>query len=253
MKLLPRKLEYKKKSEDEKDTFHATWVTTYGQGYDEVVKKSDEINKTLSLSPTWRKAKSRNVVKVVPRRAPNLKDVLFKRKAIALGTGIGKSLPCTDPTVKKRGAKCQCCQLVSKSASIESNGTVVETAGGNCKSSNIIYAATCKLCTENNVYIGKTVMSLHERVNSHRSGFYAVIDAKPDHNDKSFEVDDANILGYHIYKTHNKLDRKDFNLCYKFDIVSNAAPSNIRLLEQHYIDKLNTLAPYGLNQINSIF
>ena len=44
---------------------------------------------------------------------------------------------------------------------ILSNGRRMMTTGGNCLTSNIIYAAKCTLCDRmgknNNVYVGKTV------------------------------------------------------------------------------------------------
>ena len=190
------------------------------------------------------------MIKVVPRRAPNLKDLLFKRKMLALDTGRSGTVPCTDVSVVKRGAKCQCCKLVSKSDTITSNGIVVKTAGGNCKSCNLIYGATCLLCLVNNVYAGKNVQSLHERVNAHRASFYKILSLN---SLDDVELDDTNVLGYHIFNCHDKQERKDFNSCFKFDIIAYSTPSNIRVLEQFYIDKLNTRIPFGLNQIDSIF
>ena len=141
---LPRQLGYRERNVDDGKFCPATWITTYGDGFHEAKAKAEEVNKSLTLSPTWRHTKSRQVVKVVPRRASNLKDLLFKRKPLALGTGQTCTLPCTDPSVIKRGAKCQCCSLVSKTDKINSNNVVVKTAGGNCKSSNIIYGASSR-------------------------------------------------------------------------------------------------------------
>ena len=249
VKGLERVLEYRNKKADEGNFCQTTWITTFGEGFQEAQCKAEEINKSLALSPTWQHTTS-GVVKVVPRRAPNLKDLLFKRKALALDTARSGTVPCTDPSVVKRGAKCQCCKLVSQSDTVTSNGIVVKTAGGNCKSCNLIYGATCLLCSANNMYAGKTVQTLNERVNAHRSAFYKILSANSLDN---VEIDDTNILGYHIFNCHGKLDRKDFNSCYKFDIIAYATPSNIRVLEQFYIDTLKTRVPFGLNQIDSIF
>ena len=138
---------------------------------------------------------------------------------------------------------------MSKSDSVENNGIVVKTSGGNCKTSNIIYAATCKLCSVNNVYVGKTVQPLHKRVNGHRDSFSNVLS---DNSSPDFVVFDGNILGYHLFNVHNLNDHSDFDRSYKFDILSNATPSTIRILEQFYIDKLVTRIPFGLNQIDSV-
>jgi len=60
---------------------------------------------------------------VVPRRAPNLKDLLFKRKALAL-----------DPewehgTVKCHADGCQTCSLVSNTVFLDSENGRIKTAG----------------------------------------------------------------------------------------------------------------------------
>ena len=106
-------LEYRNIEADEGNSCQTTWITTYGEGFQEAQCKAEEINKSLALSPTWQHTTSR-VVKVVPRRAPNLKDLLFKRKALALDTARSGTVPCTDSSVVKRGAKCECCKLVSQ-------------------------------------------------------------------------------------------------------------------------------------------
>ena len=76
----PRSLEYTK---SDAKHFITPWVVTYGPGYDETKKVEKEINELLGLSDTW-KSKSQKIIQVVPRRAANLKDLLFKRKALAL-------------------------------------------------------------------------------------------------------------------------------------------------------------------------
>ena len=98
--------------------------------------------------------------------------------------------------------------------------------------------------------MGKTVQSLHERVNAHRSSFYKFLstDCVDD-----IELDDSNILGHHLFVCHNSKLRSDFNSNFKFDVISFANPSNIRVIEQFYIDKLKTRIPFGLNQIDSVF
>ena len=46
--------------------------------------------------------------------------------------------------------------------------------------------------------------------------------------------------------------RTDFNKCYKFDVLKTCTPDRLRIIEQFYIESLNTLMPNGLNVINSI-
>ena len=237
-----------------------SWTVTYGPGFNKAKALAKELNESIKLSSTWKEESESNtpLLKVVSKRAPNLKDTLFKRKSIALSSSDSATIPCTPIGEKrKRGAPCQCCQCVSNSSTVSNNGTTISTVGGSCKSHNIVYAATCTLCKSNNVYVGKSVTSLHERVNGHRSSFYDT-SRKFLANDNfvnflgKLDIDDVNILGVHLVVTHRKFEKLDFNSSYIFDVVSTCVPSKLRYTEQFYIDKLNTLTPYGLNQINSI-
>ena len=103
------------------------------------------------------------------------------------------------------------------------------------------------------MYVGKTIQALHERVNGHRSSFYDSIKKfKLKGSLDNVKIDDANILGAHLVLEHQKYEQSDFNASYVFDIISTTTPSNLRYLEQLNIEKLKTLSPFGLNQINSI-
>lgn len=46
----------------------------------------------------------------------------------------------------------------------------------------LVYAATCKLCTANSVYVRKTFTSLSQRINGHRSKYYEILDASKRRN-----------------------------------------------------------------------
>ncbi len=135
------------------------------------------------------------------------------------------------------------------------NKKSVKCKGVTCKSNNIIYVATCKLCTQNNAYTGKTVTTLRDRVNGHRSGYYdssRKVKADPNFNIDFNEIDDEKILGAHLVAEHNKLEKDDFNSSYNFDIAAYSNPGDIRIKEQFYIESLGTLTPFGLNQVNSL-
>lgn len=64
--------------------------------------------------------------------------------------------------------------------------------------------------------------------------------------------DDESVLGAHLYFVHHKRVKSDFNNCYVFDIISQSNPDNLRKFEQFFINKLKSLYPFGLNQVNSI-
>ena len=211
------------------------------------------LNRTLALSETWKDCNV-PILHVVARKAPTLKDKLFRRKALALKSEDSTIRPCSDLVGKRRGPKCLSCSMVGKANYISSNGVKVKCAGGNCKSNNIIYCFRCKLCKEHNCYVGKTVSELHVRVSQHRSHFNKLI-KKLKNNPNSvnlLEVDDEQILGVHLYFKHCKRDVSDFNRFYSIDILSHCSPCDIRRTEQFFINKLRTLTPYGLNQCNSI-
>ena len=143
--------------------------------------------------------------------------------------------------------------LVSGNSMVSNNGHSVRTQGGNCKTRNIVYGATCKLCTVNNVYVGKTVTSLSQRVNGHRSKYYEILEASSKGNVESHrDFDDENVLGAHLFSVHNLRERSDFNESFHFDILCSTSPDNIRKSEQFYINKLKTLYPFGLNNVNSV-
>ena len=101
------------------------------------------------------------------------------------------------------------------------------------------------------MYIGKTVNNLNIRINGHRSAFYSVLKSQGDGHE--IIVDDINCLGAHILEVHGKSDKFDFNKSYSFTILKVVDPSSLRYFEQKYIEKLKTLTPFGLNNMNSIF
>ena len=106
------------------------------------------------------------------------------------------------------------------------------------------------MCNKNNVYIGKTITSLSQRVNGHRGQFYKLIGDDIDVNTDNF--DDDNVLGAHIIRKHKKAEKSDFDSIFIFDILWIDQPENLRKYEQSFINRLKTLYPFGLNNINSI-
>ena len=67
---------------------------------------------------------------------------------------------------------CQQCPLVNTSNKTTINNITVRTQRNlNCKSRNVLYLWQCKLCQEENSYIGRTMQKAHERTNTHRSCF----------------------------------------------------------------------------------
>ena len=190
---------------------------TFGAGYVETKEKAKEVNEIVSSSRTWNRTSPTKVPKfqVVTRRAPSLKDSLFRRKKLALGSSSISTDPCTKPGDKKKGRPCMTCNVVSGCSSVTNNTSTVRTQGGNCKTRNIVYAACCKLCTKNNVYVGKSVCTLSQRVNGHRSKYYEILDSFKCNSHFSpygpGDCDDENVLGAHLFTVHNMREKSDFN------------------------------------------
>ena len=235
-----RSLEYKLRPPSDENTVY--WPCTYGPGYNEIRKQATEANSTLNISHNI-KLKTLNL-KVVPKRGPNLKDLLFKRKAFSLlanSTAPLGNVPCGR-------ARCKSCILMSE---IFINGTPVKSEGGTCTTTNCVYLAQCQACISlnlhNNLYVGKTTTLLSMRVNGHRSAFSQL----SLFNDIT-KINDGNCLWAHLSSVHNKKHRNDFDLNYRFCVLKICDPRNLRVTEQSFIAKLNTLFPHGLNIVNSV-
>ena len=126
--------------------------------------------------------------------------------------------------------------------SITTNGKRIKSAPGSCKTYNIIYLVQCSICKKN--YVGRTINSLHKRMDGHRSKFYEIIDGRA--------VDitsDEYSLGVHLVD-HGLGVHTDFNDTFKTFILENCSPSTLEVKENNYIHLLNSLRPFGLNTVN---
>ena len=242
-----RVLKYRDKNEEK--TFITPWLAVYGPGFDEVKEKCSEMNSILVKSEVWKEevdGGKKDILKVVAKRGPNLADVLFKRKRLALGSGSASGMLCTSICHSNQYL---CCKIVSEQESVNINGRVAKSAGGTCSSNNVVYLMQCKICKDG--YVGKTVETLRERMKGHRKAFYATLRNMDKIN--RIVVDDDNIVGLHLVKKHQKTKREDFSECYQVTILSkDITPGRIRIVEQSFIDKLHTIAPFGMNQNNSL-
>ena len=237
----PRSLEYGVR-DSATDEGLIYWPCTYGPGYEESKHKAMESNRILSESHDPNISKFR--FKVVPRRAPNLKDLLFKRKAFSLNNSSSTSSrnnPCGRP-------RCKTCPIIGD---LYSKGTQIKSVGGTCTTKNCIYLAQCQSCVNlnltNNLYVGKTITCLSIRINNHRAAF-----SQMPHLTEESEVNDRNCLWAHLSNVHALRNRVDFDKNYKFCILQTGDPRDLRLYEQSFIKKLNTLFPHGLNTVNSV-
>ena len=98
--------------------------------------------------------------------------------------------------------------------------------------------------------MGKTVSTLSQRVNGHRSKYYGILDSYAKKDQISpfgpGDTDDGKVLGAHLFPSvHQKRDKADFNKYFVFDILATTSPENLRKGEQLHIDKLRSLYPFG--------
>ena len=127
-------------------------------------------------------------------------------------------------------------------------GVEIQSQVGKCISSNVIYLASCSIC--NKGYVGETTNFLRTRINGHRAVYYKILVANGilyEHNN-DFENDLS--LSHHLFKSHNCVQRADFNEFLKFTIIQHCSPETIDSSEHRWIHRLKTLEPGGINSVN---
>ena len=201
-------------------------ITTHGRD-DKLVKTLKRIEK-----------KSSNITfRYVKKTAPSFKNTLVKSKHASLGHPKGKTEPC-----KKR--KCMTCSMVSKQDHIIGpQNKVIKTAKAFCNTRCVCYHAACRLCDKN--YVGKTIQPLNSRINGHRKKFYDCLGYNGDRRD--LECDDDHALGLHLYFQHGQRSTQGFNRSFAFTVLERCNPQNLDLKEHLWIQRLQTIKPYGLN------
>ena len=181
----------------------------------------------------------------IKKCASSLKGMLSNSKHIALRNRHGYSVACG-----RNG--CKNCKLMSGNNFIRaSNGKKFDTAPGNCLSKNILYAATCLLCSEN--YVGRTTQQHACRNNGHRAKYirYGKQKAAGVVMNVS-DLDDEYSLGIHLHDVHGINDDNGFDNHFVFTILENCNPRDLNKKEHLWIQKLRTVYPHGLN-LNSPF
>jgi len=163
------------------------------------------------------------------------------RKAKTIRNEIVRSDLVPSPSMKQGTIPCgNCkatCHLIYEGTTItnskEENNITLNTSYGNCKTSNIVYAARCKSCDL--IYVGETEKSLGNRFSKHR------YDAKkrPDNCE----------LAEHIQNhQHN------FETDIEITILKEgfASPDERKRWEDKFICRLGTISPNGLNSVKKV-
>jgi peptide-methionine (R)-S-oxide reductase len=168
------------------------------------------------------------------RRPKNLKDILVKAKLPNL-TDQNKSSRalCTD-------GKCRYCPRIDTSGKIQSKTTgrhYVTKLNVNCKSNNLIYCISCKICGIQ--YVGQTKRRLMDRMREH---FLTIKKADPY----------SPIGGHYNTNQHNGIEDViihilDFIACPPDSHKGKTLRDKIEL---NWIHRLSTVLPHGLNSMD---
>ena len=167
--------------------------------------------------------------------------MLSNVKCISTGPKYGISKPCGTN-------RCKTCPLMSGDNYIRDtqNQKKYKTAAGCCKTQNCIYSGICKLCGQ--PYVGKSIQQENKRIDGHRDNLkiYAknpnILNSVTDLSEK-----DKYSLATHLNDVHNIVSQTCLDDHFKFTILEKCTPRSIDLKEHLWIQKLNSLAPFGLN------
>ena len=165
------------------------------------------------------------------RQPQNLKDKLIRAR-----------LPATDPTVKKtwptcqRPTTCKHCPRIDKTGQIVSNSTKRKFKcifNACCKSKNLIYCITCKVCGLQ--YVGQTITPIMTRVNNHLSTIRTRKDTPLARHMNSHDPSKQFDITVHVLEF------------IRAPIDSHRAKLLRDQTERDWMARLHTLVPHGLN------
>ena len=214
----------------------------FGPGFPELQSYVKKTNKVLTKSLLFQDC-DKPVLGVVSRRAPNLKDTLFRQKNVCddrfRESAVSRITTRCRPFGVKKTGKCLGCDLMSGNDHIRVGDKTFKCSGGNCTSNNLVYGAQCNHCSAS--YVGKTVQQLRTRISQHRNNIKKL-------GTSNVEINDENSLAAHLIHEHNLTTPSDFNSSYKFTILKTVSdPKKLLFEEQKLINRLGTLKPNGLN------
>ena len=154
------------------------------------------------------------------RRDTNLEDMLVHRKHNRL---IGKDKP------DKCSKKCAVCPFITQEAELKTDTNIFRFNNHiNCKSSNLIYGISCKVC-DRVVYVGETGTTMYERWQNHMS----TVRRKTD-----------NPISRHFNSANHNMESMDV-ICLELIRRNDIHLRKIR--ETFWINKLGSIHPKGLN------
>ena len=165
------------------------------------------------------------------RKSKNLKNYLVRAK---LPNAPNQSTPDTSKppgTHRCNKPRCKMCHFIDPNVTFKSSQTnhiYQIQKSGDCTTNNIIYLITCKLC--NKQYVGQTQHNLQTRFRNHRFNI--------------LHKNSLDSIGNHF--SHDQHNINDMSV----KIIEQIPYQNIHFRlqrENHWMTKLNTLEPHGLN------
>lgn len=186
------------------------------------------------------------LVMCVNRTGATLRSMLCNVKYISTGCKYGLSKPCGN-------LLCKACHIMSGENAIKDSKKkkTFKTASGSCKTQNCIYAGVCKLCDKK--YVGKSTQQQNHRISGHRDSLKKYVNNPEILNNISDLSDkDQYTLATHLNDTHKIRILNGLDSHYKFTILEKCAPRSLDVKEHLWIQKLKTMAPFGLNLSNPL-
>ena len=235
VKTLPRILNKQDKvsNNDKGDKINITVVSTYG--------RDQPLTNILENIPNKAKFK----FKYVKRTAPSLRNKLCKSKYHSLGPKLGFSVKCNRN-------RCKSCKMMSNKNSITTKlggkKRRIHTSSGKCTSKNVVYSVRCKCCNKN--YVGRTTQTLSERTNCHRACFLKYVKSNGRCVIPTDKLD-AFALGIHLFTEHNLTTKRKFDEACELYVLEVCSPRILDVKEHMWIHRLKSLAPNGLNLLNT--
>ena len=157
------------------------------------------------------------------------------RRPKSIRNHVVRNSPPKDPSPKTTepcGRNCVLCKSIRSSETItnpQTGITIKINDGGNCQSSQLIYAAICKKCGK--IYVGETGCSLAKRFGQHRHD----IRSRPDNNE----------LAGHFHQDGHDLDDLEVMI---LQTGLSKSRAQREYFEDKWICKLQTKVDTGINE-----
>ena len=219
-------LQYKQKQSSNR----IPWISTYDPRQPDLRKISTDNHAILKSSVRMTQVMP-NLPVIAQRRPATIGDII-KQNKIKHAESEQMTWGCKPCNT----ARCACCHVIQTTTQFKSTVTGKTFAikhDVNCKSTNVIYALSCKTCGIQ--YIGKTSQPFHKRLNGHRSNI------NTNKSDRSpYVVPHFRIPGHTL--KDNALTATI--LC----LIPSGNIDTTKQLESLWIYRAGTIHPNGLNE-----